>query len=71
MSGGVIATAMAGETLDALLWRTIGTIAVEPVLAANPGLAEVGPILPEGRAVLIPDTAAAPTATVPLVQLWD
>ena len=63
--------AHAGETLDALLWRTIGSAPVEAVLAANPGLAELGPFLPEGTTVIIPAAAAAPLAPAPILQLWD
>ena len=65
-------TAHAGETLDALVWRTTGggIAAVEATLLANPGLAGKGPHLPEGTPVSIPDAAAAP-ATLPLIQLWD
>lgn len=64
--------AHAGETLDALVWRVLGqgAEAVEDVLAVNPGLTELGALLPEGTPVLIPDIAAAP-AEVDLVQLWD
>ena len=47
--------------------RTQG--AVEAVLAANPGLAEYGAILPHGTAVILPDIAAAPVAET--VSLWD
>lgn len=68
----MIVTAQAKEPLDALVWRTlgIGSPAVEQVLEANPGLAELGPLLPEGRAVLIPDLAPA-SAELDLVKLWD
>lgn len=61
-----------GETVDAVVWRVIAgdAAAVEAVLAASPGLASLGPILPPGTPVTIPATAAAP-ATAPLVQLWD
>jgi phage tail protein X len=60
------------ETLDALLWRFTGQRSVEAILAANPGLADLGPFLPAGHAV---DLTAAETAPAPaireLVQLWD
>jgi phage tail protein X len=67
----VTVTANAGETLDALIWRALGTKAVEPVLAANRGLAALGPFLPEGTPVSLPELAAAPAAEPELVQLWD
>jgi phage tail protein X len=65
-------TAQDGETLDALVWRVLGRGpgAVEPVLEANPGLADLGCVLPRGRKVLIPVAADAPAAT-PSVSLWD
>lgn len=66
-----IVTAHAGEPLDALVWRALGTAAVEPVLEANRGLAELGAFLPEGHPVTLPELAAAPAATPELVQLWD
>lgn len=63
------------DTLDALLWRHAGRTAalVEATLAANPGLADRGTVLPHGTAVDIPDDAlnAPPVADIPLIQLWD
>lgn len=63
-------SAHAGESLDALLWRTTGACAVEATLAANPGLAAIALALPEGTFVTIPD-AAASTQPVGIVQLWE
>lgn len=64
-----IATAQAGETLDALVWRTLGTTdAVEAVLALNPRL--TADVLPEGAPVRLP----APTNSLRMletVQLWS
>lgn len=65
-----IVTAHAGESLDALLWRTTGVSAVEATLAANPGLAADALALAEGTPVTIPD-AAADTQPVGIIQLWD
>lgn len=64
--------AQAGETLDQLVWRAIGMAApaVEAVLAANPGLADLGPFLPRATPVIIPVGSDAP-APSRLVQLWD
>lgn len=61
-----------GDTLDRLVWRVTGKgpAAVEQVLQANPGLADLGTFLPYGTRVTIPQTATTATAT-PLVQLWD
>lgn len=70
MAAALIVRARAGETLDALVWRVVGTSAVEPVLEANPGLAALGTLLPEGLAVALPAAAAAPSEpSVP--QLWN
>lgn len=62
-----------GETLDALLWRArgLGSGMVEQVLAANPGLAAIGPHLPEGHAVFIPVLDDVGPLTLDLIQLWD
>jgi phage tail protein X len=64
--------ALADETVDALVWRAVGTRAglVETVHAANPGLASLGPFLPEGTDVVVP-LPATDTPTAPLVQLWS
>ncbi|WP_288115387.1 tail protein X [Novosphingobium sp.] len=75
-------TARQGDTIDAICWRVLGTTAggvVEAELDANPGLAVLGPFLPEGTAVILPDlpgTDAAGTIPVPVpvlatVNLWD
>ena len=60
-----------GDSVDSLCWRHYGRTAdvVEAVLEANPGLAALGPILPQGLAVLMPDMPQP--AAKPLIQLWD
>lgn len=62
-----------GIALDALVFDATGREDLVPlVLDANPGLARLGPILPPGTAVKIPE--AAPAADVPViatVKLWD
>jgi phage tail protein X len=62
-----------GDTLDALLWRDagIGPAGVGPTLAANPGVAELGTIIPAGTAITVPNTPAEQSQTRKLVQLWD
>jgi len=70
MAAALIEPARAGETVDALTWRVLGTSAVEPVLEANRGLAARGPLLPEGLLVTLPAAAATP-AEPPVAQLWD
>lgn len=64
--------AQQNDTVDQLCLRHLGRTAgvTESVYALNPGLAELGPTLPLGRAVVLPDPPAT-SATVPTVQLWD
>ena len=61
-----------GDTVDAICWRYDGRTAgvTEAVLDANPGLADLGPVIPHGTAVTLPD--AAPQAEQrQVVNLWD
>jgi len=63
-----------GDTLDALIWRDrgLGPADLPAVLAANPGLAALGPILPKGQPVTIPAIATpAVTVRTDVVNLWD
>ncbi|WP_062731886.1 tail protein X [Sphingobium abikonense] len=63
-----------GDTLDQLLWREagLGPGKITPVLDANPGLADLGSILPLGTVVIVPASEeAATTRTLPLIQLWS
>ncbi|MGP3592958.1 tail protein X [Vagococcus sp. WN89Y] len=59
-----------GDTLDILCLRYYGRTqgVVETVLAANPGLAEHGPVLPHGTTVNLPEVSVA--ATKETVNLW-
>lgn len=60
------------DTVDALCWRFYGRTAgvTEAVLMANPGLADNGPVLPQGLAVNMPEAqASAPQRQ--MVNLWD
>ncbi|HDL7658340.1 TPA: tail protein X [Yersinia enterocolitica] len=63
--------AMQGDTLDALCWRYYHRTqqVVELAYDANPGLAELGAILPHGYPVDLPDIA--PAAQRETLQLWD
>ena len=59
--------------LDGILWRrfrreTPGL--VELALDLNPGLAELGGLIPRGTVVKIPIVRRT-AETVPLVRLWD
>ena len=61
-----------GDTVDAICWRYYGRTAgvTETVLDANPGLADLGPVIPHGTAVTLSD--AAPQAEQrQVVNLWD
>ena len=72
LTAPIVASAEAGETIDALVWRVLrkGPSAVEQVLLANPNLADHGLFLPRGLAVLLPVSTSAPAVT-PLINLWD
>lgn len=63
--------AMQSDTLDALCARYYGRTegVVETVLQANPGLSELGVILPYGTAIDLPDVETSPTAET--LNLWD
>lgn len=64
-----LVTARAGETLDALCWRTLGTTnAIEDVLALNPRLTSV--VLTEGEEVALPARSTSPRM-LETVQLWS
>lgn len=67
-----IVRANQNDTVDAICYRVFGrTGAVtEQVLELNPGLADLGPILPQGTAVTLPDIVQQPQRT-DTVQLWD
>lgn len=63
--------AMQRDTVDALCWRHYGRTAgvTEQVLAANPGLADHGPVLPMGLEVELLDQPTQPVKR--RVQLWE
>lgn len=67
----MLVIAQQGDTLDALCQRHYGRTGgvVEAVLAENPGLAELGAILPHGTAVSLPEVDTAPVTET--VNLWD
>ncbi|EPC02409.1 tail protein X [Litchfieldella anticariensis FP35 = DSM 16096] len=60
------------DTLDAICHRVFGQTAgiTEQVLELNPGIAELGPVLPQGTPVRLPDITQQPQRTK-TVQLWD
>lgn len=59
-----------GDTVDQLCWRHLGRTAgvTEATLAANPGLAALGPRLSAGTLV---DLVVVATPTQETVSLWD
>jgi phage tail protein X len=61
-----------GDTVDSLCWHYYGRTAgvTEAVLEANPGLADLGPIIPRGTTVILPDAAPQPEQRQ-VVNLWD
>jgi len=62
-----------GETLDLVIRRAYGTVTADllaAALEANPGLAALGPILPTGTLVSLPD-ADTTTPTVTTITLWN
>ena len=69
----MIVRAHQADSIDSLCWRHLGTsAAVEATLALNPGLAALGPELPIGTAVALPDVLAeTDTTNTNLIQLWD
>ena len=63
--------ALQGDTLDAICVRYYGRTegVVETVLQANPGLSELGVILPHGPAIDLPDVASSPVTET--INLWE
>ncbi|MCG9100449.1 tail protein X [Laribacter hongkongensis] len=61
-----------GDTVDLICQRHYGYTAgiTEAVYAANPGLADLGPILPLGTPVTLPETVQ-PATPQSLINLWD
>lgn len=62
-----------GEMLDAICagFYGVNVDAAETVLAANPGLADLGPILPQNTTIMLPTIAPSPAKLVATVSLWD
>lgn len=61
-----------GDSVDSLCWRHLrSSAAVETTLELNPGLAALGPVLPDGTLVTLPEEHEVETGKKNLVQLWD
>lgn len=60
-----------GDTVDLICRRAYGDESgfVEVVLEANPGLAGIGPILPIGTVIQLPDLIRP--AELSTLSLWD
>ena len=74
MAAASILTARSGDKLDLMLWRDLGLGPehLTRVMDANPGLADLGDILPLGTVVTVPTiTSPQTTPTRPLIQLWS
>ena len=60
------------DTLDRVAYRVLGNKVdselLKAIYAANPRLAEFGPVLPARVTVIVPD---APQPTASKIQLWD
>ncbi|WP_280529668.1 tail protein X [Shewanella dokdonensis] len=69
---GMTVYSQQGDTLDLLCQRHLGTTrrVTEKALQLNPHLADKGPVLPLGTAVLLPELSEAPAITSH-IQLWD
>ncbi|EAV3689692.1 phage tail protein [Salmonella enterica] len=67
----MIVIAQQGDTVDAICWRYFGATRgiTEEVYRTNLDLAETGPVLSQGQAVILPDVAPAQEKI--LIQLWD
>ncbi len=59
-----------GETVDYIAWieRKLPRGGAQKILDANPGLAELGAVLPAGVKVIIPDIQIKKTKTTP--RIW-
>lgn len=64
-------TTAQGDTLDFICWRAYGqqSGAVEAVLEANPGLADLGEVFAAGVTINLPDLAQPATEVQP-IRLW-
>lgn len=61
-----------GDTLDMICWKHYGqqSGAVEAVLEANRGLADLGPVLPINTSIILPDLTAPASKEQP-IRLWS
>lgn len=59
------------DEVDAICWRFYGRTqqTIEAVMARNPGLADLMPILPEGIIIELPDLQQPETTET--LRVWD
>lgn len=60
-----------GDMMDSIAWRQYGSTngrIVEQLFEANPGIADMGPVLPAGVLVKLPEIT--PAADKEMVRLW-
>lgn len=69
----ITVTAREGELVDELCWRTLGRTekVTEMTLELNPGLAALGPRLPAGLEVRLPEMPETALPVREVVKLWD
>lgn len=60
-----------GDTLDYICWKHYRQLkgTVEVVLKANPGLADLGAVIPENTLIQLPDMPK-PASEVQPIRLW-
>lgn len=69
----LIVRSRAGDTVNGILYRETGRYddaAEEALWAANPGLAERGPVLPAGVTVYVPEIQESATSKQ-VTNVWD
>ena len=61
------------DRLDQICFKHYGRVdgTVEAVLDGNRGLANLGPLLPAGIVIELPELVAASTSKIETVRLWD
>lgn len=68
----MIVIAQQNDTVDALCWRHLGTTqgVVEQAYELNRNLADLGPFLPHGTRVILPEPKSE-TKVRKTIKLWD
>lgn len=68
----IVYTTIQGDTVDWVCFKYYGSTAgrvVEQVFEANTGLADMGPVLPIGVQIILPEITPIPEINE--VRLWD